>query len=72
MIVGARPEHFEDAAIDNDPGDRLRFRTKVDVVESMGSELYVYFEVKGEGMIDSAELERAGRRLGHGGPAQPR
>ena len=55
VIVGARPEHFEDAAVDNDPGDRLRFRTKIDVVESMGSELYVYFDVKGEG-VESAEL----------------
>jgi multiple sugar transport system ATP-binding protein len=44
VIVGIRPEHFEDAAIE-DPGapDRLRFRAKVDVVESMGSELYAYF-----------------------------
>jgi multiple sugar transport system ATP-binding protein len=55
VIVGCRPEHFEDAAVDNDPGDRLRFRTRADVVESMGSELYVYFDVKGE-HIDSAEL----------------
>jgi multiple sugar transport system ATP-binding protein len=55
VIVGCRPEHFEDAAVDNDPGDRLRFRTRADVVESMGSELYVYFEVKGE-HVDSAEL----------------
>ena len=56
VIVGARPEHFEDAAIDIDPGDRLRFRTKVDVVESMGSELYVYFDVKGES-VSSAQLD---------------
>ncbi len=41
VIAGIRPEHFEDAAID---GTGLRFRTRLDVVESMGSELYVYFE----------------------------
>jgi multiple sugar transport system ATP-binding protein len=34
----------------------MKFRTKVDVVESMGSELYVYFDVKGEAM-HVAELE---------------
>jgi multiple sugar transport system ATP-binding protein len=33
----------------------MRFRTTIDVVESMGSELYVYFAVKG-GEVDSAEL----------------
>ena len=34
----------------------MKFRTKVDVVESMGSELYVYFDVKGEEM-HVAELD---------------
>jgi multiple sugar transport system ATP-binding protein len=33
----------------------MRFRTKVDVVESMGSELYVYFDVAGEGSLESHE-----------------
>jgi multiple sugar transport system ATP-binding protein len=36
-------------------GDRTKFRTKVDVVESMGSEMYVYFDVEAQGM-DHAEL----------------
>src|SRR5688572_11505281 len=45
VIVGARPEHFEDAAVEGDLPDRMRFRAKIDVVESMGSELYVYFDV---------------------------
>jgi multiple sugar transport system ATP-binding protein len=55
VILGVRPEHFEDAAVEGDLPDRLRFRTKIDVVESMGSELYVYFDVAG-GELDSAEL----------------
>jgi multiple sugar transport system ATP-binding protein len=55
VIIGVRPEHFEDAAVEETGHpDRLRFRTKVDVVESMGSELYVYFDVEGE--VESAEL----------------
>ena len=33
----------------------MKFRAKVDVVESMGSELYVYFDVESQGM-DSDEL----------------
>ena len=43
VLAGARPEHFEDAEVADKPG--LRFRTKLDVVESMGSELYAYFDV---------------------------
>ena len=45
VIVGLRPEHFEDAAIEPEGPNQLRFRTKIDVVESMGSELYVYFDI---------------------------
>jgi multiple sugar transport system ATP-binding protein len=33
----------------------MKFRTTIDVVESMGSELYVYFDVEA-GDVDSAEL----------------
>jgi multiple sugar transport system ATP-binding protein len=49
VIVGMRPEHFEDAAVeDASAPDRMRFKAKVDVVESMGSELYAYFSVKAD------------------------
>ena len=52
-----RPEHFEDAAVEQEEhADRMKFRTKVDVVESMGSELYVYFDVKTD-EIHVAELD---------------
>jgi multiple sugar transport system ATP-binding protein len=48
MIVGIRPEHFEDAAL---VGDRLPLgmtvRVAVDVVEWMGSEVFVHFAVEG-------------------------
>ncbi len=56
VIIGVRPEHFEDAAVEQEEhADRLKFRTKVDVVESMGSEMYVYFDVESTG-VESAEL----------------
>ena len=48
VIVGIRPEQFEDASIESKP-DSLRFRTKLDVVESMGSELFAYFDVQADG-----------------------
>jgi multiple sugar transport system ATP-binding protein len=50
VIAGVRPEHFEDASIPSAGHDRLRFRTKASVVESLGSELYVYFDVGGGGV----------------------
>ena len=58
VIVGMRPEHFEDAAVEQEEHpDRMKFRTKVDVVESMGSELYVYFDVKTEHELHTADLD---------------
>jgi multiple sugar transport system ATP-binding protein len=64
VIVGIRPEHFEDAAVEGaDHPDRMKFRTKIDVVESMGSELYVYFDVKAE-ELHVAELDELARDAG--------
>jgi multiple sugar transport system ATP-binding protein len=48
VIAGIRPEHFEDAAIEPEGPGRMKFRAKIDVVESMGSELYAYFDIQGE------------------------
>jgi multiple sugar transport system ATP-binding protein len=53
VIAGIRPEHFEDAAIN--PQD-LRFKATLDVVESMGSELYAYFDVHA-GEVHSEQLD---------------
>jgi multiple sugar transport system ATP-binding protein len=54
VIVGVRPEHFEDAIVEPDkPG--LKFPASVSVVESMGSELYAYFDVQASG-VQSPEL----------------
>ena len=56
VIVGVRPEHFEDAAVEGEGPGRMKFRAKVDVVESMGSELYAYFDVDTKGEVQSDEL----------------
>ncbi len=76
VIVGIRPEHFEDAAVEQeDHPDRMKFRTKVDVVESMGSEIYVYFDIKGE-ELHTADLDELAADAGmedlpsHGGGQQ--
>jgi multiple sugar transport system ATP-binding protein len=56
VIVGIRPESFEDAALVGDARSRgTVFETEVDLVESMGSELYAYFTA-GSHSLESAEL----------------
>jgi multiple sugar transport system ATP-binding protein len=57
VIAGVRPEHFEDARLDDATQHRLKFRAQVDVVESMGSELYAYFEIKGAEDVHSDQLD---------------
>ena len=64
LIAGIRPEHFEDASLVGDEKDRgVTFRTTIDVVESMGSELYVYFSVASDG-VESEELKELARDSG--------
>jgi multiple sugar transport system ATP-binding protein len=53
VIAGIRPEYFEDASI---AANGLRFKAKLDVVESMGSELYVYFDAQA-GELHSEQLD---------------
>ena len=58
VIAGLRPESFEDAGLapEHHQGESVTFRAPVDLVESMGSELYAYFTYQGE-TARSAELE---------------
>jgi len=62
VIAGMRPEHFEDAAIAGDLPGLMKFRAKVAVVESMGSELYAYFDVQSS--ATSAELDELAKDSG--------
>ena len=57
VIVGVRPEHFEDASL-LDTYERIRalsFEVRVDLVESLGADKYVYFATSGDG-ARSAQL----------------
>ncbi len=47
VIAGLRPEAFEDARLvgGNEMGGRLGFTAPIDLVESMGAELYAHFEL---------------------------
>ena len=57
VIVGVRPEHFEDATL-IDAHERNRYLTvgvTADLVESLGADKYVYFSTGGAG-VRSAQL----------------
>jgi multiple sugar transport system ATP-binding protein len=49
LIVGIRPEHFEDAALvaADQKAQGLTFSAVVDVLESLGADEYAYFRVQG-------------------------
>ncbi|MGA5516044.1 ABC transporter ATP-binding protein [Streptomyces pseudogriseolus] len=55
VIVGLRPEAFEDASLARDTGGPVITAT-VDVLESLGSDAYVYFSAEG-GPVSTAELD---------------
>jgi multiple sugar transport system ATP-binding protein len=66
VIVGIRPESFEDAAlVPADARSRgITFRAAIDVVESMGSDVFAYFTLEGSEVTSSAELEELARDSG--------
>jgi multiple sugar transport system ATP-binding protein len=63
VIVGLRPEDFEDASLVGDKSRGITFRTKIDVLESMGSEFYAYFSLGSE-KVSSRELEELANDAG--------
>jgi multiple sugar transport system ATP-binding protein len=65
VIVGLRPEDFEDASLVGDRSHGIAFKTKIDVLESMGSELYAYFTLESE-KVSSRELEELAHDAGAG------
>jgi multiple sugar transport system ATP-binding protein len=66
LIAGIRPENFEDAALvspDNRPYG-ITFRATIDVLESLGSDVFVYFTKELEQGVDSEELRELARDSG--------
>jgi multiple sugar transport system ATP-binding protein len=65
VILGVRPESFEDAALvpAEDRSHGVPFTARVDVVESMGSDVFAYFTLEG-GAAQSAELDELARDSG--------
>ncbi len=59
VIVGIRPEDFEDMALvpaENRPRG-IAFKTTIDVLESVGSDVYVYFSRGRDTRVSAAELD---------------
>jgi multiple sugar transport system ATP-binding protein len=60
VILGIRPEDFEDVSIESDgPADR-RVKVHVDLTEPLGSEVLVYFDTEATGVVSSATTADVG------------
>jgi multiple sugar transport system ATP-binding protein len=67
LIAGIRPEDFEDAALVGEALDRgTTFQAKIEVLESLGSELYAHFSVTSDQSIESQELRELAEDVGGG------
>ena len=68
VIVGIRPEHFEDASLVTLPARGHVFKTKIDVLEALGSDSYAHFTVD-SARVTSSELEELAEETDPGGVA---
>jgi multiple sugar transport system ATP-binding protein len=67
LLAGIRPENFEDAALTGEARDRgSTFQARIEVLESMGSELYAHFSVASDQTIESQELRELAEDAGGG------
>ena len=74
MVAGLRPENFEDAEIVGDlKGERgLVFEAEIDLVESLGSDLFAYFHIESEGVQSDQLADLVEDRLDETGAANLR
>jgi multiple sugar transport system ATP-binding protein len=60
IVVGVRPEHFEDATLIGDQESHgVTFEAPIEVTESMGSEIYAYFGYEGDDVASEQLSELA-------------
>jgi multiple sugar transport system ATP-binding protein len=75
VVAGLRPESFEDASI---VGEDIRkdrgvvFEAEIDLVESLGSDLYAYFHIESEGVESEQLADLVGDSLDETGAANLR
>jgi multiple sugar transport system ATP-binding protein len=63
VIVGIRPEHFEDSMLVTLPASGHIFETRIEVLEALGSDSYAHFTVDSP-RISSSELEELADETG--------
>jgi multiple sugar transport system ATP-binding protein len=56
VIVGVRPEDFEDAQFAPEGREGWTFEAAIELTESMGSEIYAHFDFEQGGQLESEEL----------------
>ena len=65
VVLGIRPEHFEDAETADNPEDFTTLDVEPQVIESMGNEKYIYFELpKGGKTARSLSVSEAEEAVG--------
>ncbi|MET0306666.1 MAG: sn-glycerol-3-phosphate ABC transporter ATP-binding protein UgpC [Solirubrobacterales bacterium] len=75
VVAGLRPESFEDAAMIDDElkrGRGVTVEAEIDLVESLGSDLYAYFHVESEGVESDQLADLAEESIGETGAASLR
>src|ERR1700710_569830 len=72
--AGARPGNFEDAAVVGDLKQErgVTFEAEIDLVESLGSDLFAYFHIESEGVQSDQLADLVGDRLDETGAANLR
>jgi multiple sugar transport system ATP-binding protein len=67
LLAGIRPENFEDVALVGEARDKgSTFTAKIEVLESLGSELYAHFTVASDQQIESQDLRELAEDVGGG------
>jgi multiple sugar transport system ATP-binding protein len=56
VIVGVRPEDFEDAQFAPEGHDGYEFEAPIELTESMGSEIYAHFDFGEQELVESEDL----------------
>jgi len=72
VVAGLRPENFEDAEVVGEDLKRERgvvFEAEIDLVESLGSDLFAYFHIESEGIESEQLADLVSDRLAETGAA---
>jgi multiple sugar transport system ATP-binding protein len=74
VVAGLRPESFEDAEMVGDLADErgVVFEAEIDLVESLGSDLYAYFHVESPAVESDQLADVIADRLEETGAPEPR